>query len=129
MAKGGVKMRITPNKKYKGMPCCYVGTGCAFEDITQEKFRARLPQGLGETGWATLRILNRFVRDNLPVRKQVYYKRGERIKLRDFLKTNTELAGVCVLGHFIYVKGNDYWSYFNNLDDDVVCIWYIQPSQ
>lgn len=118
-------MRITPSNKYKGLPCCYVGTGCAYEDITNERFKAKLPEGLGKSGWATLQILNSFVRDNLPVEKKVYYKRADRFKLRDFLKQNTKKAGVCVLGHFIYVNGDKYWSFFNNLDDEVVCVWYI----
>ena len=118
-------MRITPGDKYKGMPCCYVGTGCAYEDITGARFKATLPEGLGETGWATLQVLNNFVRKNLPIAKKVYYKRSERIKLRGFLKQNKEKAGVCVLGHFIYVNGDKYWSFFNNLNDDVVCVWYI----
>lgn len=119
-------MRIKPKEKYRGLPCCYVGTGCAYEDTTNEKFRAKLPNGLKESGWATMQVMNRYFRDNLPVKKKVYYTRAERIKLRDFLEANTERAGVCVLGHFIYVNGKDYWSFFNNLNDDVVCVWYIQ---
>ena len=122
-------MRIKPKEKYRGWPCCYVGTGCAFEDIYNDKFRAKLPPGLKKDGWATMDILNRYVRDNLPVKKKVYFKRTERFKLREFLETNTERAGVCVLGHFIYVNGKDYWSFFSNLNDDVVAIWYLEPQR
>lgn len=122
-------MRIKPKEKYRGWPCCYVGTGCAFEDIYNDKFRAKLPPGLKKDGWATMDILNRYVRDNLPVKKKVYFKRSERFKLREFLETNTERAGVCVLGHFIYVNGKDYWSFFSNLNDDVVAIWYLEPRR
>ena len=119
-------MRIIPKKKYRGLPCSYVGTGCAYENITGEKFTAPLPDGLGDTGWATLRILNNYVRQYLPIEKKVYYKRSERFKLKDFLASNTKKAGVCVLGHFIYVDGKNYWSFFNNDNDYNVCIWYIK---
>lgn len=118
-------MRITPNRKYNGLPCSYVGTGCAFEDITGQRFKEKLPEGLREDGWATMKQLNAYVREHLPVKKKVYYTRAERFKLRDFLANNTGRAGVCVLGHFIYVNGQNYWSFFNNLNDDVVCVWYI----
>ena len=121
-------MRIRPNRKYKGQPCSYVGTGCAYEDIYGSEFTDPVPDGLREDGWATLRKLNAYVREHLPVQKQVYYKRNERFKLRDFLKTNKGRAGVCVYGHFIYVKDDTYWSFFVNDNDDVVCIWYIKEG-
>lgn len=119
-------MRITPERKYRGKPCSYVGTGCAYENINGKKFTAPLPEGLKKTGWATLDILNKYVREHLKIRKKVYYCRNERFKLREFLEKNTERAVICVLGHAIYVDGKNYWSYFNNLNDDIVCIWYIK---
>lgn len=122
-------MRIKPKRKYEGLPCSFVGTGCAYEDINGKRFKAELPEGLKQDGWASMKILNQYVRTHLPIKKQVYYKRGERFKLRDFLENNDTQAGVCVYGHFIYVNGKDYWSFFDNRNDDVVCIWYIQPPQ
>ena len=119
-------MRITPHKKYRGQPCSYVSTGCAYESITSKKFDAPLPEGLRETGWATLDILNRYVRQHLPIKRKIYYRRSERFKLRNFLEQNKERAVVCVYGHAIYVDGENYWSFFKNLDDDIVCIWYIK---
>lgn len=119
-------MRNIPHRKYEGKPCSYVGTGCAFEDIYGVRFGAPLPEGLSETGRATLRQLNSYAREHLPIRKQVYYKRTDRIKLREFLKANTERAVVVVYGHAIYVNGKDYWSFFENMNDDVVSVWYIK---
>lgn len=118
-------MRITPKSKYLDRPCSYVSTGCAYEDITGERFTAPLPEGLSETGRATLNQLNTYVRAHLKVKKKVYYKRAERIKLREFLAENTGHAVVVVLGHAIYVNGKDYWSFFKNANDDVVCAWYL----
>jgi hypothetical protein len=118
-------MRIEPGEKYYGMPCSYVGTGCAYEDIVRQTFIAPLPENVREDGYLTLEAENRYLRSILHVRKKVYFKRGERPKLRDFLKDNKEKCCVCVLGHFVYVNGCDYWSFFNNEDDAVVCIWYL----
>jgi len=118
-------MRITPKSKYLDQPCSYVGTGCAYEDITGKRFTASLPEGLSDTGRATLQQLNGYVREHLKVKKKVYYRRAERFKLRDFLAGNTDRAVIVVLGHAIYANGQDYWSFFKNENDEVVCIWYL----
>ena len=119
-------MRIEPSAKYRGMPCSYVGTGCAYEDVTGDPFLASLPAELKDDGYLTLDSMNRFVRKYLPIRKKVYYRRTDRPRLSQFLSQNTGRAAVCVLGHFIYVNGEDYWSFFNNENGPVVCVWYIK---
>lgn len=119
-------MRVIPGRKYKGRPCSYVATGCAYENMTGQKFTAAEPEGLTETGYATMQILNSYVRAHLPVKKKFYYPRTERFRLRDFLSDNTERAVVCVYGHLIYVNGGDYWSFFENINDKVVCIWLLK---
>lgn len=125
-------MRFKPNNTYDGMPCSYVGTGCAYEDIYNKPFLEPLPPNLKEDGWSTLENTNKYIRNifsgstKAKIRKKVYYKRSERITLREFLEANTEKCLVCVYGHFIYVNGKDYWSFFDNEDDKVVCVWYIE---
>lgn len=119
-------MRITPSPKYNGKPCSYVGTGCAYEDTTGKPFTAQLPADLKQDGYLTLESMNRFIRQHLPIRKKTYYKRSERKTLSQFLENNEDRAAVCVLGHFLYVKGKDYWSFFDNENDPVVCVWYIK---
>lgn len=118
-------MRITPNSKYLDQPCSFVGTGCAYEDITGKNFIAPLPEGLSDTGRATLQQLNTYVRRYLKVKRKVYYKRAERFTLREFLSKNTDRAVIVVLGHAIYVNGENYWSFFKNENDNVVCIWFL----
>ena len=118
--------RITPDNKYHGLPCSYVGTGCAYEDVIGEPFPAELPCGLYDDGYLTLENENKFIRQFLPIKKKQYFKRNERITLRRFLENNNERCCVCVYGHFIYVNGKDYWSFFDNEDDMVVCVWYIK---
>lgn len=119
-------MRITPSSKYNGLPCSYVGTGCAYEDIYKKPFTEPMLDNLKGDGWSTLENTNKYVRCLLPIKKKVYYKRNERFTLREFLETNNTKCLVCVYGHFIYVNGKDYWSFFDNEDDKVVCIWYVK---
>lgn len=118
--------RIEPDEKYRGLPCSYVGAGCAYEDITQEAFNMALPDGLKSDGYLSLDNFNRFLRQILPVRKKQYFKRIERFTLREFLETNEARCCVCVYGHLIYVNGKDYWSFFDNDNDKVVCVWYFK---
>ena len=119
-------MRITPINKYRGLPCSYVGIGCAYEDFYNKPFTISMFENLKDDGWATLENTNKYVRSLLPIKKKVYFKRNERIKLKEFLSENTEKCLVCVYGHFIYVNGKDYWSFFENENDKIVCIWYIR---
>lgn len=121
-------MRYDPDDKYRGLPCSYVATGTAYEDYYNTPFEEPLPEGLKESGWLTLDNENRFVRSLLPVKKKFYYKRKERFPLSEFLETNEANALVCVYGHLIYVRGHDYWSFFENEDDSVVCVWLLKDK-
>ena len=119
-------MRIIPDKKFLHKPCSYVGTGCAYEDIYNKPFNAPLPEGLQPDGYLSLNDENKYIRGLLEVDKKIYYNRVNRVPLKFFLKDNDKRACVCVYGHFIYVNGHDYWSFFDNEDDLVVCIWYLK---
>jgi hypothetical protein len=121
-------MRIIPDLKYDGLPCSYVGTGCAYEDYFKKPFNEKLPDGLKSNGYLSLNSANKYLRSLLPVRKRVYFKGGTRPLLKDFLRDNKEKCCICVYGHFIYANGNDYWSFFENGDDEIVCIWYLKQD-
>jgi hypothetical protein len=118
-------MRWIPDYKFYGLPCSYVGTACAYENITGKSFPGPFPIGLKADGYLSLDNENRYIRKLLPVIKKEYYKRGERPLLKDFLKDNKGKCCICVYGHFLYADGGDYWSFFDNENDEVVCIWYI----
>ena len=118
-------MRYFPKRKYSGKPCSYVGVGCAYEKTVYQTFDEDLPEGLREDGYLSLYDANKFIRKYLDVKKKVYYKRKERIPLWKFLKENKEKCCICVLGHFVYADENNYWSFFDNDEDEVVCVWYI----
>ena len=119
--------RITPNAKYHGLPCSYVAVGCAAEE--QRKQIEGLAEGLKSNGYLSLNDMNKYIRTILPIKKKEYFKRGERPKLLDILKTDDKKAVVCLLGHYVYIDGKgNYWSFFKNEYDDVVCIWWIKEE-
>ena len=118
-------MRFLPDPKYNELPCSYVGTGCAYEDYYGKQFNVPMIENL-KNGWSTLNNTDKYVRSLLPVTRKVYYKRDERFTLNDFLKSNDKKCLVCVYGHFIYVNKGDYWSFFPNENDKIVCIWYLK---
>ncbi|MBR6287094.1 MAG: hypothetical protein IKR18_08945 [Bacteroidaceae bacterium] len=119
-------MRITPRDKYLYEPCSFVSTGCAYEDITGKTFDAELPDGLRDNGYLTLDNMNSFIRLFLPVKKKIFFPKGERLTLREYLLANQEKCIICVLGHFLYANRQDYWSYFDNDGDPVVCVWLLK---
>ena len=121
-------MRYIPDAKYSGYPCSYVGTGCAYEDQTGKEFDQPLPEALRSDGYLSLDAENKYIRSVLPVKKKQYFKRGERPILKAWLAQNKYPCCICVYGHFIYAKGEDYWSFFDNDDDEIVCIWYLKES-
>ena len=61
---------------------------------------------------------------NLPIKKRINYKRGERPKLKDLHLLGKAI--VCVYGHFVYLDHEAYWSFFNNEEDEVVSLWVIR---
>ena len=56
----------------------------------------------------------------------LYRVRDEMERDPQFLENNKDKCCVCVYGHFIYVDGQDYYSFFENEQDPVVCVWYIR---
>lgn len=120
--------RITPDKKYEALPCSYVGAGCAYENLFKKPFTAPLPEGYHDDGYLSLDNMNRFIRQYLPVKKKLYYNRANRFPLSQLLEQNKTPMIICVKGHCIYANHGDYASFFENKNDPVVCIWYLDPN-
>ena len=107
--------RHDPGPALRMAPCLLVAVASAL---------GRRPEGkaeLRDDGYATLRAANKFIRANLPVARRRDFKRGERPKLRELSFAGKAI--VCVLGHYIFLDGDDYWSFFDNEEDDVVAVW------
>lgn len=120
-------MRISPKNIYNKLPCSIVAVGCAVGERNGRIIEA--PKGLKYNGYLPLNDMNRYIRSLLPIRKKEYFKRGERPLLKDILPGNDRKAVVCLLGHYVYIDGEDYYSFFKNEMDPVVCIWWIKNDQ
>lgn len=117
-------MRYMPAKYLTDLPCSIVAITSAKNNLnicTETKF----PEELKENGYLDLNSMNKLIRTNIKVKKKQYLKKTERIPLENFLESNTEKCIICVYGHYIYVNGEDYWSFFPNEKDKIVCIWYL----
>lgn len=75
-------------------------------------------------GYRSLRDMNKSVRYFCNVECYKYFKKSDRLNLEDF-DFNNKKAIVCVLGHYVYVENNVYYSFFDNDKDKVVAIWYL----
>lgn len=120
--------RITPDDVYLDLPCSMVAVGCALGDkgaVLAAEDGLRSPE-LHSDGYLSLDGLNRLIRANMAVKKMEYFKRGERPTLYNWAHEHIgQRAVICLLGHYIYFNGYDYFSYFENDDDPVVKVWYI----
>ena len=118
--------RIVPDEVYRNVPCSIVSVGCAVgKDDTRVLANAK---GLKDDGYLTLDSMNKYIRSLIPVQKKEVFRKGERLLLRDFLRGNKRKAIVCVLGHYVYVEGESYYSFFENDSDEVVCVWWIKEE-
>ena len=122
-------MRHEPSPKYNCLPCSVVGTGTAYEYLTGKDFPLTIPEGIKADGYLPLADEDAYIRQFLTVKKKKYFKRNERLTLAQFLRVYNGPAAVCVLGHFLFVDNGDYWSFFDNDSDMVVCIWYLEKEE
>ena len=117
--------RITPKDFYLDLPCSVVSIGCASETLHGSfdygKIKAFSEQASANDNYATLRSLNEQVRKFFNVKKYTYYTRAERKTLKECCSGKTAI--VCVYGHFVFVNGDTYYSYFDNDNDKVVAVW------
>ncbi len=111
-------MLVLPPFSLSDTPCFFVALSCAFG-------RSVYGDPSHEDGYVTLKDANVLIRKYFKVKRTITYKKSERPKLKDITKGNSEKAIVCVLGHYVYMEGRIYRSFFNNDDDEVVKIWYL----
>ena len=110
--------RVKPSETLRDTPCAMVAVACARNAQKADTDVER--QG----DYVSLASMNKYVRRLLRVRRQVKYKRGERPLLKDLHFPGK--AVVCVLGHYIYLDGETYYSFFKNSGDEVVSLWELE---
>ena len=117
--------RILPDEIYRGVPCSVVSMGCALKITDRNALNALFSKELHSDGYLSLKGMNALVRSKMSVLRRTDFKRGQRPCLRDFCHSFSGKAVVCLLGHFVYVEGGDYHSFFFNGDDPVVAVWEV----
>ena len=110
-------IRKLPESKYIGEPCIITAVGSALSNDIN-----RFPN-LDIYGYCTLKDANTYIRTNLKVKKSHAYRKGDRPLLRDL---EFPKAIVLVLGHYLYMEGDTYYSFFNNDLDEVVNVWELR---
>lgn len=118
--------RHNPPEIYRGLPCSTVAVGTACGVTTEDALSGLVSVSLRWDGYLSLDAMNRLVRANCPVKRRRDFKRGQRPTLAQYVHANQKKAVVCVKGHFLYTDGKDYYSFFWNGQDEVVCVWELQ---
>lgn len=132
--------RIIPKMQYYGSPCSHVAVQTARDELIMDDIRPVgdkwLPRIKSKDGWCTLSDMNRCVRKYFNVAKRVDYKRGQRPTLSYFLRNIENMFGneylsysaiIVVYGHCIFMdKNKNYYSYYENEDDEVVAVWFLK---
>ncbi|MBR5178950.1 MAG: hypothetical protein IKW90_09165 [Lachnospiraceae bacterium] len=118
--------RLSPAPVFHSLPCSIVSVGCALGFSRDKTIEKAEEIGLKDDGYLTLENMNKFIRSLLSVQKKEYYKRGTRPLLEEFLRGNKKRAVVCLLGHYVYVDKENYYSFFQNERDEVVCVWWLK---
>ena len=114
-------------------PCIVVAIYCALHyGFNKQEVKVSVP--VNKEGYCTLATMNKTIRQYFKVSKYLYFKRKERMTLEQedkwFGAFKDSKAIVCVEGHYIFVNGTDYhyYSYFNNDNDKVVAIWFLEDD-
>lgn len=103
-------------------PCSVVALNDAFADFGKEQIEPNKVHCYSN-GYCPLKVMNTFIKKHfLSIYK--YYGKNERKPLKEFSFNKTK-AIVCVQGHYIYVDGDTYYSYYDNEDDPVIAIWIL----
>ena len=118
---------IIPNEVYSELPCSVVAMGCALGLTDKRAVTALISPQLHRDGYLSLKGMEALILANKAIDCKLYYKRADRPTLKAFMaRYKGRKAIVCLLGHFIYFDGNDYYSYFMNDNDPVVQAWFLE---
>ena len=120
-------MQIIPNERFNGIACSKVALYYAYKDIYKQKIAVNEIIQTRPDGYLALAKMNHYINMFFHVKSAKQYSKQERFSLAEFLlKGNDKKCIICLLGHYIYVDGKDYYSFFENSNDKVVKIWYVE---
>lgn len=113
-------LRKNPPAVCDGIPCILAAIG-TVKPLSQIEI---IPDSINPTGYTRLDAANRLIRKNLSVKKSIEYRRGNRPKLKELHLDGQAI--VCVLGHYLYLDRETYYSFFENENDEVIRIWMLK---
>lgn len=122
-------MQITPSERFNNTPCSMVALYYAYKNIYNQRIAVEEIIRTRPGGYLALSKMNNYINMFFKVKKAQQYGKDKRFSLNEFLKTNDKKCVVCLLGHYIYVDGKNYFSFFNNEKDKVVKIWYVEERK
>lgn len=101
-------------------PCSILALGLA---IAQAKLKVdEIGIKVDKSGYCQLRNIDEAIKIHFKVEQYRYYRDNARKKLGEFIEFPGQYI-VCVKGHYIYVDGENYYSFFDNSEDMVVAYW------
>ena len=119
-------MRYNPSANLYNTPCSIVALDTAYRDIYNEFIAIDEIVRTRPDGYLALSKMQVYIKLLFKVKKSIQYTKKNRFKLKEFLQNNDKKCIICLLGHYIYVDGKNYYSFFQNLEDEVVKIWYVE---
>ena len=122
---GEVK-KFTPKEAFEGYPCSVTAVGTAMGLNTEREILSIMPDGLRKDGYLSLKGGNVFIRRYLRVQRYTSFKKGQRPTLGELLPCEGKKMIVLVLGHYVYAEGKYYYSFFDNINDEVVGVWWLK---
>jgi len=116
-------MQIIPNERFNNYPCSMVALYYAYRDIYKQRIAIEEIVKTRPDGYLALSKMNMYCNLLFHVKKATQYGSSKRFALKEFLKTNDKKCIICLLGHYIYCDGKDYYSFFDNEYCKIVKIW------
>lgn len=105
-------------------PCSILALGLALKLVNRYP-NNDLGVKVDEKGYCQLGNMDIAIKQHFNVVHYQYIRKEKRKKLGEYI-TFPGIYIVCVKGHYILIHDKDYYSFFNNLDDEVVAYWKLE---
>ena len=105
-------------------PCSILALGLALKDLNVP-VKGDLGVTVDKDGYCQLTNMMVAIKRHISVIRYRYIKPGSRKKLKDYTLFPGKYI-VCVKGHYIYVKDTEYYSFFDNSEDEVIAYWLLK---
>lgn len=119
-------MQITPNERFNGKPCSMVALYYAYRNVYKQNISVEEIVKARPDGYLALSKMNMYINLLFHVKNAKQYGKNKRFFLKELLQNNDKKLIVCLLGHYIFVDGKNYFSYFCNDYDKVVKVWVLE---